>query len=345
MGLEGMKRAFHRFRTSEDKTVAMARDVLVSAAVLFVVGTVLWTYTDQWSPLTAPVVVVESESMMHGPFGPCAPDGIECGHAFSSPGFGRVGTIDPGDLVLVKKVRSLDDVETAFGMGGRSGYGGHGDVVVYKNGNGPPVIHRAMIHIVAQPEDCRPGGATPCQIRVPEACDRRTDAFVRDGDWASYCEFTSQPLKFKIERNGLWLRFENYPCMTSSACPPLHSGVITKGDHNPESDQASGLAFGGPVRLSQIVGKARGEIPWVGLLKLALRGNPIYHPQNDPTRADQWTILAGTAPWDEWTALALAIGALVGLPFVAEKVRDRLRRREDEPPAGGTTKGPPPRQG
>ena len=40
-------------------------------------------------------------------------------------------------------------------------------------------------------------------------------------------------------------------------------GFLTKGDHNPTEDR-----WGRPVAVTEVVGKARGELPWFGLIKL-----------------------------------------------------------------------------
>ena len=89
---------------------------------------VCFLYTGNWPP----VVVVESESMMHS----------------NTESF--LGVIDTGDLVLVKTIGSRDDVVT-YAQGKAddySTYSDYGDVIIYrKNGYGDvtPVIHRALV--------------------------------------------------------------------------------------------------------------------------------------------------------------------------------------------------------
>src|SRR5581483_7729062 len=117
------------------------RDALVLVAVFAVLLGGLYAYTGTWPP----AVIVESGSMMHK----------ECGAGEVAPAcdpsihYGRFGTIDPGDLVLVKKVSSIDDVQTQV-EGGPSRYGKPGDVIVYfpaNNHDRTPIIHRAVAYV------------------------------------------------------------------------------------------------------------------------------------------------------------------------------------------------------
>ncbi len=76
---------FLRFWRSDNKKIALFRDITVALLAVLVVLLFLWTYTGQW--FTAPIVAIESGSMEHT----------------NSP-FGRLGPIDAGDMVLVQKV-------------------------------------------------------------------------------------------------------------------------------------------------------------------------------------------------------------------------------------------------
>lgn len=78
------------------------------------------------------MVVIESKSMQH---------------ADES----SIGTIDTGDIVVVKKVTSTNEVVTYLDAvaAGHSTYGELGDVIVYyKSGMSKPIIHRAMCNLV-----------------------------------------------------------------------------------------------------------------------------------------------------------------------------------------------------
>lgn len=334
-----LRKSVSGFWRTQDSRVAAVRDVAVAGGfVLLLLGSI-WLYTGQRFPSQAPLVVIESGSMMHGRFGPCM--GGQACSSFSDPAFGRVGTIDPGDLVLVKRVKGLDDVETAFDSDRRSGYGGHGDVIVYHpekrfpSQRSTPVIHRAALRFDLVPAGCTFGDASQtCKLRIPETCSSGFEAFVRSGsqsDWREYCQGSTEPVSLDLERNGLFLRLIRYPC-TAGSCPPtFHAGILTKGDNNNDMDQPQITCC--PVDVSQIVGKARGEIPWFGLIKLALYGNARYgcgfgQDCQDPTRGNQWTIFRATAPWDIWVSLFLAIGVAVMVPVVIDFAVGRFWKRD-----------------
>lgn len=333
--------AFLRFWRTDDPKWSAVRDIGTVLAVVLVLLIGIWAYTGQSFPGDAPMVVVESGSMMHGPDSPCL-----AGHAcasFDAPAWGRLGTIDPGDLVLVKKVRSFDDVETAFGDGKRGGYGGHGDVIVYKKDGGTPVIHRAMLLIQVAPDGCQPGHATNgCTYVIPETCGPGFADFVRPGTddgWRRYCEGSTEPITLVLERDGIFLELHNYPCPSAQPCPVFSSGFLTKGDNNGGMDQPSpfrgeqpsiGVVACCPVGMHQIIGKARGELPWFGLVKLAIFGNANYRDgSSDPTDRGQIKLFAARAPWDIWASLFVTVGLLFAIPMGAEFVIDRVRGRND----------------
>src|SRR5512136_2607786 len=86
-----IKKMFIQFWKSDNNKVSLIRDVVVALLAVFVILMILWGYTGQW--FAAPMVAIESGSMEH----PNAP-------------FGRLGTIDAGDMVLVQKVNKRSDV-------------------------------------------------------------------------------------------------------------------------------------------------------------------------------------------------------------------------------------------
>lgn len=331
-----VRRALLRFWRTEDPRLAAVRDVSVAAGIVILLLGVVWGYTGQPFPKQMPLVVVESGSMMHGKcqlglFENCfRPE-------FENAPFGRVGTIDPGDLVFVKRVRSLEEVEPAFGDGARGGYGGHGDVLVYKPGGSSqstPIIHRAMLRVDVEPDPCRPNASpTPCKYIIRAACSPGFAAFTNDTGWEKYCRGSSDPITLTLHRDGLTIQLTNFPCPSGATCVGVSSGFVTKGDNNPGVDQP-GIAPG-PVELDWIIGKARGEIPWFGLIKLALYGNDNYKCRagqlcSDPNRAPQWTIFRATAPWDIWVSLFIAVTLLIVLPVGVDYAINKWRTRRDQ---------------
>lgn len=346
-GSEAWKRFWGRlkgFWHTENPRMAVVRDIAVAGLIVLGLLGGIWIYSGQ--PLNqAPVVSVESGSMMHGPY----LSGDESRRSgFGDPPFGRLGTIDPGDIVFVKDVDRVEDVEVAFGPGKRSGYGGHGDVIVFMPDGSSArtrIIHRAMLYVAVDPEGCVP---PDCTYRIPAACG---PDFVRfaggDESVRKYCQGSRDPPRMSLRRDGLSLEIPpTWPC-SSGPCPSLYSGFITKGDNNGNMDQAAegGMRISRPVRLDWIVGKARGEVPWFGLIKLALYGNckppGSYDMGTDPTRGDNWVVIRGCAPWDIWVSLFLSLGVLVSIPIVIDLVGSRLRARRRAPPSAPGRPGAP----
>ena len=286
------------------------REMLLLAAVFGVVLGGLFLYTQSWPP----AVIVESGSMMHRD---------------SEVTYGRLGTIDPGDLVLVKRVKGIDDVRTQL-EGSRDHYGAPGDVIIYRSDGGrsaTPIIHRAVayVEIVGTGEDVRYrvrwSAEAPCEGTSVKEMDER-------GDW---CVFGP---------GGVYV--ESVPIAASSSRPnapvpyrPLRSGFITKGDNpatNGQIDPAVGISRDAagqpsPVSIEWVEGVARGELPWLGLIKLALAGKA-----NQDSPPDAWVKVGwASAPKDLWVMLAITLAILVGGPLALDGYRAWKRRAE--PPA------------
>lgn len=317
-----------RFWRSKDPRIRTVRDIVAMGLVLLLVVGGVWIYSGQGAS-GSPVVAVESGSMMHGPFlmgNPTAPT------SFGSPPFGRIGTIDPGDTVIVKRVRTWEDVSPAFGPGSVRTYGAPGDVVVFaRNGvaGETPIIHRAMLLVRAVPEGCRIG--VDCTYVVPAACDAGFVSWGGSEDQRRYCQGANETFSLHLARDGLTLDLENFPACGS--CTTFHTSLVTKGDNNPSADPWD---ISAPVRLEWIKGKARGELPWLGVVKLAVAGNchpaGSYREDTDPTRGANWQILRGCAPWDIWTAFGISILVLFGAPMLVDPVRRFVAARRNRGP-------------
>lgn len=216
--------------------VLFLRDAAVAAFLVACILLIMFAYTGLWPPL----VVVESESMMHG--------GRNISH---------IGTIDTGDLVLVKNVDGVNDIETYVDglSSGHRTYGDYGDVIIYKvdgRDTRTPIIHRAIIYL-----ELNPGGLSFRAEALRDAPSSKWTASNQSNTWDNLTNsitlldigWASEPVMINI---GHYL---------ASHSP---SGFVTKGDNNPSIDQSVGSL----AQFSWIVGKARGEIPWFGLLKL-----------------------------------------------------------------------------
>ncbi len=262
----------HTFLTRDGPGYAFGRGAAGVALFAVLAVTVLWGGTGQ--PLgEAPVVVIETGSMMD-----CA-QGVDTRTPIcESTSFGRLGAIDPGDLVFVRDADRQSDVSTMVEEG-RDRYGKPGDAVVYRPGGREdltPVIHRAIFWIELH------GDGT---FSVPElGLNRETNL--------------DHPAIMDRERFGLegfcQLRFGE----------GAQSGWITKGDNNRCWDQTGSHSISpGPVQPEWLLGKARGEVPWVGLLKLFvfdfLSGTDNYANAPGDLKAFMWTTVVAVivVPW------------------------------------------------
>jgi len=275
------------------------REALVLVGVFVAFLGALALYTQNWPP----AVIVESGSMMH---------------ADREVTYGRFGTIDPGDLVLVKSVGSLDDVTTRA-EGGRDRYGYPGDVIVYYRMNDrtrTPIIHRAVayVEVNAGEYDVRWSDDAPCEGGATK--------IQRGG--RSWCHYGRDGILIPSMgvRGGLGAGNEDI------GYKPTRNGFITKGDNpvtNQAIDQITMPDVRQPVPLEWLEGKARGELPWLGLLKLALAAKPN---QDNPPEA--WVKIGSAyAPKDLWVMLGVSLFLLVGAPLLYDAWKALRARREE----------------
>lgn len=299
------------------------KDTLVALGVVAGVLFAVWLYAGTWPPM----VVVESGSMMH--CDPTAQQGAcsyprSYGTAEVPPG--RIGTIDPGDLVVVKEVDARTDVELWVDGYDRNGnlkadaelhYGEPGDVIIYRpygDATRTPIIHRAITW-----------------VEVKDLANGKKEFEVKW--WDGVRKFGDEGIDITTDK-GIEVKFR-----------PEQSGFITKGD-NPESnrdiDQQTTISRNRPVAFSEVEGVARGELPWFGLIKLAISGkvNERKCEESPSACPGWWKVLYAWAPRDLWVGLVLSLGVLIGLPFVVDFVQDRIgdRRRERD----GLPPPPPP---
>ncbi len=229
-----------------------ARELGSALLVVSAVFMLTWVYTGNWPPM----VVIESGSMEH-----------DDNPLYPEPGFTHIGAIDTGDLVLVKSAGSDDIVTYLEGkQTGYKRYGDYGDVIIYyKNGV---------------------RGECDLGRNLSEAdCNRQ------DGEWVTATPVIHRAMAWvEVRDNGSYylpevdMEFANGKLVLAEIGLPLgapltgleHSGYITKGDSvsNRHPDQLTHRDLLGqqvqPVQPGDIVGMARGELPWFGLIKLKL---------------------------------------------------------------------------
>ena len=299
------------------------RDALVLVAVFGVLLGGLYAYTGSWPP----AVIVESGSMMH---------------ADSEVSYGRYGTIDPGDLVLVKAVDGVDDVETLLDTD-RERYGKTGDVIVYYPANQrsrTPIIHRAVAYIEMEGS----GASTVYHVRwtADDPCEGGAEKVERNG--RSWCRYGSEGIYVPS------VPIEGFGSSRADPNPyrPIRGGFLTKGDNpvtNRQTDQITSLSHDAqgnpsPVQLDWIEGKARAELPWLGLIKLGLAGKPNEpNPPRGPDGQILWTKIGSAyAPKDLWVMLGITLFLLVGVPLIYDGYKAITARKaaRETPPAPTT---------
>jgi signal peptidase len=265
-------------------------DVAIASIVAAIVVGSMTAYSQNWPPL----VVIESGSMMHG--------------SDSS-----IGTIDTGDLALVKRINDRSEI-TTYIKGRATGYttyGDYGDVVVYsppKNvrADPTPVIHRPLLWLEYNNSS---GGSfdAPELSLLQYGVDWDTDS----GSWynirnnITLKDVGYMHVDVNIELNNRDLAY--------SLLKQAHSGFITLGDNNNRWDTNNNRWIGvydqrtatskELVKTEWILGKAQGEIPWFGLLKLYVDGS---------------ITLRNPAPSTSLTLLVTTILLIILLPIVVD---------------------------
>jgi signal peptidase I len=296
--------------------IGFAKDIIVAMLIVVIVMASLYAISGGIWP---PMVVVESESMMHGTDS-------------------HVGTIDTGDLTLVKKISSRSDIvtyvegrpsynvsyeeagaaakaETFKGAhAGFSTYSDYGEVIIYnKNGrtDETPVIHRAIVWFVPNiTAECLNKGAMGYKADFP---DIKNAAHPR----GLMCISSLTIHKVGYTNRDLAINATNvaeHAAMVAMDKKPF-AGFLTHGDHNgfdrpvmltdqeSLSDTHTGRSLA-PNKVDWIVGKAVGELPWFGALKLVA---------SKPKTTDK-------IPPSSWKGLITTIVLIFVIPFIVDIV-------------------------
>ena len=226
-----------------------------------------------------PMVVVESGSMMHD----------------YSMEKGSVGTIDPGDLVLVMATNRHDIITYVEAMeegGEHEGYEMHGmpgDVIIFRKNGGSdtPVIHRVLLKAVSNP----------------------TGGWDVPGTNIEGVSSISIELEYPCWHGNTNLTIKNWI--------PEHEGYITTGDNRATNgcqyDQQSLTDENGElvtaIKDEWIIGVASLEIPWVGAVKLYASGTD------------------GQVPDNSWSNLAIMVAIVIATPVIIEMITDRINSK------------------
>ncbi|MDD1767670.1 MAG: hypothetical protein LUQ27_03770, partial [Methanomassiliicoccales archaeon] len=271
------------------------KGLIAIGLVVGLIFLVLFAYSGLWPP----IVVVESDSMQH------------------SDSSSSIGTIDTGDIVIVQKVQGSQDVVTYLEgiASGHKTYGEYGDVVTYvKYGQlgSTPIIHRAICEIYYN--ETGHGFDIPSLADIPDS-----QWNVQGGATKTCWNLNSVVEIYDIGYREVTVRLDLSYILgyfSSSGVHP-HGGLITMGDHNIQNNGTALLGYYDqisicrePIKDEWLIGKARGELPWFGLLKLWVTGGlPQDVPENSVTN------------------LVVVIVLIVGLPIALDLTNVLLKRR------------------
>jgi len=269
-------------------------------------------YAGMWPP----VYVVESASMQH------------------SDDRSFIGTIDTGDLVIVQGSDG-PDVRTyveSYPDGHRT-FGDYGDVIIYERygrSDQTPIIHRAMLRLEYN--------ATSISFDVPSLAglpeDKWSNGLPEEGRWWNLTDVVEiydvgyLSAALIVDLSSLLDLYTDHGLD--------HDGIITMGDHNVVFsggryvgiyDQSTAAICREPVMDEWIIGEAKGEIPWLGIVKLWVNGNlPASTPDNSKNGLIAVVVLIIIVP------LAFDISSSVlrsrGIDPWA-RLKERLKRKKD----------------
>ncbi len=253
-----------------------------------------WLFTGSWPP----VVVVQSGSMMH------------------DPAYSQIGAIDTGDIIFFRSVDESDVHDETSSWIDREDerYGAWGDVLIFnKNGEEEtPLIHRAVVWLevnLTNYDAAQYGGAT---YDIPSM-----GLFAQDGTVV----IPRYP-SFALNDSGtvdLIIRLDRILYVYHREHEEPRSGYITKGDNNPEIDQPDVSL---PVEEGWIMGKAGGEVPWLGIVSLIYRDGP------DPIPVNSWFWLIFT--------LVFLLTISITMEIMIKAFRKRRRARQKSVDKGGS---------
>lgn len=276
--------------------VNLLRDLAIAFLLVAIVMAGLFAYARVWPPM----VVVESSSMQH------------------SDERSSVGVVDTGDIVLVQTAPRRPDVATYVDgrARGYSTYGDYGDVIIFRKSGRTdltPVIHRPMMFLVWN--ETSGGFDVPGLAALEQGVDwtsnRAEPVGLGSGDYVELRDVRGLNIRFRFD---VFVSFAQRP-----ECTDPCSGYVTMGDNNAVGQGGYDSWI---VKEEWVLGRARGEIPWFGLLKLVIGGDFRWGADNAP--ANSWSNLT--------VALVLLVAGPVTVDLVLSWLARRKGKRESKPP-------------
>lgn len=225
------------------------KQVLVVVGAVLILVLVFFAGIRVYSGLDNSMTVVVSGSMEHG-------DKSE------------IGIIDTGDMIVMKnKDKSLTTYVEGYSNGCRM-FGEYGDVVIYERETGNPVIHRAILWM-----DYNGDGTYSAPTLKKEDYGKLWTTDSRSNE-----NFTSLNLYLPYKGSSTDFKWVEFVAEKGG----YHSGYLTKGDNNTVFDCGSIKDVNGLVEEKQIKAVAGLEIPWVGAVKLFIKGDTGDIQSNTP---------------------------------------------------------------
>ncbi len=268
---------------TEEMFIEIGKDILIALVLVMIILGSLYAFSGRWPPM----VVIETGSMMHSEES-------------------QIGTIDPGDIVIVQETEREDITTYVEGRNeDYSKYGQYGDVIVFdRDGDGEetPIIHRALLYL--KENETNDSFDVPSLAHLEYGTDWSIDA--GEDEQLSDGRNLTGTLKiydYGFEDKELSIDLDNLGT----------SGFITKGDANPNIDQKPGGYQ--PIEEDWIIGKSRGELPWFGIIKLAIMGRTEEVPSNS------------------WRNFIISIAVLLMIPLfmeLANTIHDKVWGTEDK---------------
>ncbi len=266
----------------EETIIEIGKDILVSLVILGIILGSLYAFSGRWPPM----VVIESGSMMHSEES-------------------QIGIIDPGDIVLVQESDKEDITTYVEGRAtGYRKYGEYGDVIIFEpdgDGGETPIIHRVVLYL-EENDSVRGTFDIPSLGNLEYGRDWNTSN--EEGQY--------RDLEGNVTLYDYGHRDEDLEIDLSVID---QEGYITKGDNNDDIDQTSTRPLSPPVKEEWIKGRARGELPWFGIIKLVYLGRTEHIPRNS------------------WNNFVISIAIILLLPVIAEigsKIYYELSGKESE---------------
>lgn len=280
--------------------ISVLKDVVIALLILGIILGSLYVYSGRWPPM----VVIESPSMSHGP---------------GNPPESKVGVIDAGDLVIVKEVDKENIITYVEGKSiDHKTYGQYGDVIIYRPENSSvhtPIIHRPILYLELNETSYGVSFDIPSLDNLEYGVSWKTSHGNRWWNLTgeiTILDYGYKNVEVKIKLSNLLNLPEQY----------IHSGYITMGDNNLSPtqgryDQAHLNHVRSPIREEWVVGKAKGEIPWYGSIKLLAMGNTEHIARNT------------------WINLIASLIIIIGLPFLIEELvlyynKKKTKREKEE---------------